>query len=184
MPPSRDGKEMEDAILSAALGGNDRSVLFKVVRTDLRAAYGFNAGVGSFTRDIRVLSMRGEVETAKLAETELAVRKAYAEYLLSGPSGDLGLWKAPFAENSDKLKQSPDSLASTALSSMLDNQPASRSLNLGNELKAVTAETLNARLKQAFPKPDGFLMIAISPDANALPGACVVESIQEVSKCQ
>jgi hypothetical protein len=56
-------------------------------------------------------------------------------------------------------------------------------LNLKKELEAVTSDAVKARLNESYPKPDDFLMVAISPDATALPGACVIESPQDAVKC-
>lgn len=46
VPPTRQGGEMEDLLLIHALGGDDQSVLFDAVRTELRAGYIFLGGPG------------------------------------------------------------------------------------------------------------------------------------------
>jgi len=88
VPPTRQGGEMEDLLLIHALGGDDQSVLFDAVRTELRAGYFFWAGLVNYTRDHRILFLTGEVETAKLANAERVVRDAYAAR--SRRSGTIG----------------------------------------------------------------------------------------------
>ena len=43
---------------------------------------------------------------------------------------------------------------------------------------------MNARLRNDFPAPDGFVVIAVSPDADGLPGACVIKTPRESMDCQ
>ncbi len=183
LPPTRAGGESEDLILVHALGGDDQSMLFGAVRTELRAGYGFGAGWANYTRDHRILFLSGEVETVKLADVERAVRAAYAAFRQSGPSGDLKARKAPleasFAEMSDFVIDQ----ARSELQSALDGFEAGRSLRLVHELSAVTQGGLMGRLSRDFPDPEDFIVVAVSPDAGALRGACVIPTPAEAAKC-
>ena len=104
LPPTEAGAELEDLILIHALGGNDQSVLFNAVRTELRASYGFNAGIANYTRDHRFFYMAGEVETAKLADAERVVREAYGSFRQAGTLDELAERKTPFATSFTKHK--------------------------------------------------------------------------------
>ncbi len=184
LPPTRHGKEFEDMILGHALGGDDQSVLFSALRTDLRATYGFPAGIANYTRDQRFLFMTGEVETSKLAEAETVVRAAYAAFLTDGAQRSLEDYKSIFSTN---LADLPDRVARQArseLQSLLDGYPPGRSLGLLDELEAVTQDSIAARLTTAFPAPEALVVMAVSPDAAALPDACVIALPQEAAACR
>ena len=56
-------------------------------------------------------------------------------------------------------------------------------LNLQAELDAITIETLEQRLKDAYPKADEFVMVLSSADRKALPDACVVEAAKDALGC-
>ncbi|WP_322894264.1 MULTISPECIES: M16 family metallopeptidase [unclassified Yoonia] len=182
--PTNQGGEIEDMILVQALGGDDdQSVLFNAVRTDLRASYGFGADIANYTRAHRILFMTGQVETEKLAQVESTVRTAYATFLRDGLQGSLDERKKPLETYFAEMPEYVVDQAQSELQSALDDYPPGRSLDLVTELQAVTAESLMARLATAFPAPDALSLIAISPDADALAGACVITSPREAVDC-
>lgn len=181
LPPTQKGAEIEDLLLTHALGGDDQSVLFDAVRTQLRASYGFGAGVNNYTREHRFLFMAGEVDTNQVAETEAVVREAYATFRTNGLEGDLADRKAPLASHFSEMAVLVAVQANSALESALDGYPPGRLLN--EELEAVTESSLNERLDTAFPNADEFIVIAVSPEAEALPGACVIKAPREAAGC-
>ena len=184
MPPTREGSEFEDVLLATALGGDDKSVLFDAVRTGLRASYGFGAGLDGYTRDLRLVVLSGEVETAKLAEAETIVRAAYSEFLTAPKMGDLTARKEPFKANGEQSATLPGAASFAALMALLDGQDASLALTLPSLLDKVTDATVQARAASAFPKAETLIVLAVSPDASALPGACVITSPSEAANCR
>jgi predicted Zn-dependent peptidase len=184
LPPTRDGSEFEDVLLATALGGDDQSVLFDAVRTGLRARYGFGAGLDAYTRDLRVLALSGEVETAKLSEAETIVRAAYSEFLNAPKMGDLTARKEPFKANVEQTATLPGAASFSALMAILDGQDANLALTLSSLLDKVTGATIEARAASAFPKAETLIVLAVSPDASALPGACVITSPAEAVNCR
>ena len=184
LPPTRDGGEFEDVLLATALGGDDKSVLFDAVRTGLRASYGFGAGLDAYTRNLRVVVLSGEVETAKLAEAETIVRAAYSEFLIAPKMGDLAGRKEPFKANVEQTATLPGAASFSALMAILDGQDASLALTLQSLLDKVTDTTVQARAASAFPKAETLIVLAVSPDASALPGACVITSPAEAANCR
>ena len=183
LPLTRQGRELEDLILLHALGGDDQSVLFRAVRTELRTSYGFGAGIVSYSRDLRVLFLTGEAQTTKLADVERAVLETYAAFQKSGPSGELKARRAPleayFAELSDFMVDQ----AWLELQSTLNRFDAGRLLQLVDELSAVTLNSLVDRLSRDFPSPEELVVVAVFPDAHALPGACVIRIPAEAANC-
>jgi predicted Zn-dependent peptidase len=176
--------EFMDLVIANALGGGDQSALFNAVRTELRASYGFAAGGSAFSRDHHFLVLTGEVDTAHLAEAEGVVREAYAAFLQNGPSGNLADYKAPMVQNIADLPESIDVLSLSALFAVLDGRPASIVSHLGDQLDQVTDASILSRLATVYPKADAFVILAVSPDETALPGACVIEAPEEAQSCQ
>lgn len=184
LPPTRQGGEMEDLILFHALGGDDQSVLFNAVRTELRATYGFGAGMANYTREHRILAMTGEVETEKLAQAEKVVREAYARFITEGLQGPLAERKTSLEQHFEEMPEYVVDQARSELQSALDGLSLGRSLELTTELAAVTEDSIANRLNAALPAPDALLVIAVSPDATALPGACVITIPREAADCR
>lgn len=183
LPATSAGGEFEDLILAHALGGDDQSALFEAVRTELRASYAFGAGFANYTRAHRVLFMTGEVEDDKLAAAEAVVRQAYADFRAAGLGDDLEARKAPLAENLSDLTDYVVDVARSELQSALDGFAPGRALQLSAELAAITDADIAARLAGGFPGADDFLVIAVSPNAMALPGACVITTPAAAQDC-
>ncbi len=184
LPPTRDGGEFEDILLATALGGDDKSVLFDAVRTGLRASYGFGAGLDAFARDLRFLALSGEVETAKLAEAETIVRTAYADFLKSPPMGDLSERKSPFVTYGEETAKDPIAASFSAMNALFDGHDPYLALTLPSLLAKVTDATLWSRAASAFPSADQLIVLAVSPDAAALPGACVISTPEQAVNCR
>lgn len=184
LPPTAEGGELQDFILATALGGGENSVLFTAVRSDLRASYGFGAGLDGFSRTNRFLALRGQVETGKIAEAEAVVRDAYAGFREAGPEGALADLKAPFVANFQQSRTRPGSVSLSALMAVLDGSGPQVALSLGDLLEKISEGSLRQRLQQAFPQPDRFIVLAVSPDANALPGACVITKPEQAITCK
>ncbi len=183
LPPTRLGGDEGDLVLTSALSG-EKGVLFDAVRTRLRASYGFSAGFSNYTRELRVFFILGQVEPGKLAAVEQAVRKAYADFRKSGPSGNLARRKAPLKANFQKLPTLSMAIARTELQTALDGFPPGRALKIVEDLDALTKDDLRKRLASAFPAADDFIVIAVSPDKNALPGVCVISEPRQAADCR
>lgn len=184
LPPTRLGDEMEDLILLHALGGDDQSVLSTTVRDDLRASYAFGAGFDNFTREHRLLYMFGEVGPDQLAAVETSVRRAYADFITAGAPDQIDARKAVFAPGFADLTDFISDLARSELQSQLDGYAAGRALSLSAELDAVTAASLAQRLAQAYAPLTGLVTVAVSPDAAALPDACVITAPAQAVRCR
>jgi zinc protease len=183
IPPTREGKEAEDFVIMSTLGGGTKSVLFKAVREGLRASYDFGAGLDGFSRNMRLFYMTGEVETSKLSQTETVVAQTF-ETFAKEASENLSDVKAQLIDAAEKSKFDPKSMSFTAVLAQLDGQPSTDTLKLKAVLEAVTRDTVKARLAANYPKPAGFIIVAISPDRSALSGACVISAPEEAANCK
>lgn len=184
LPLTQGEREFEDIILTAVLGGDNKSVLFDVVRTGLRASYGFGASLAAYTRDLRILVLSGEVETAKLADTEVIVRDAYANFLKSPNINDLTARKDLLKKNVKKAAMNPVTASYSALVAIFDGQDPNLALTLPALLDKITDTTIKNRADLAFPAADRLIVLAVSPDVEALPGACVITSAIEAVNCR
>ncbi|AQU81341.1 MULTISPECIES: M16 family metallopeptidase [unclassified Halomonas] len=183
LPPTRKGSEFEDVILAHALGGDDQSILFEAVRNQLRASYAFGAGMDNYTREYRVLIMAGEIDTSKVAEAERVVGEAYTRFQKTGPEGDLADRKAPLERYLAEVTDFVVEQASNELQSALDGYEPGHTRQMTNQLEEITASSLNERLGTVFPNEEEFIVIAVSPEADALPAACVIAVPREAADC-
>lgn len=184
LPPTQDGGEFEDILLTTILGGGDNSVLFDAIRTRLRAGYAFSAQIDAYARNLRVLILSGEVETGQLAEAEAVVRDAYSTFRAKVPVGDIASLKAPLSGLTGQAASDPLAASYSALMALFDGQDPAQSLALTALLDRVSDATLWTRAGSAFPAGDAMIVLAVSPEASALPGACVITSPQEAANCR
>jgi zinc protease len=112
------------------------------------------------------------------------VSEAYSKFLEAGPAGDVSPRKSTFLGGLDDTIKHCDSLATTGLQTLVDGSPIDRALKLKTEVEAITSATLKERLSTAFPRPDQFVIVAVAPDSNALPGACVITRPEDAVNCK
>lgn len=184
IPATRLGNEFEDLLIVGALGQGENSVLFETVRTKLRAAYGFEAGIVNYTREQRILYMTGIVDGDKLDDTERAILEAYTDFRTNGPSGDLEALKAPLDKRFEELPNFVIDVSQAQIQSELDDYPLDRMLKIRQELELATHNKILQRLQKDYPKSIEFIVVAVSPDVKALSGACVITSVEQVDNCQ
>ena len=184
LPPTRQGHVYEDLFLLRALGAGDRGILFETVRTGLRSSYAFGAALDSFAADLRLLLFNGAVETAKLARTEQEIRAAYDKLRQEGPAEDIEALRSPFAINARANETVPAVLSMSALYSLLDGDGPEAALATVRKVEAVTVQSLEDRLHRAWPASRDFVVVAVSPDADALPGACVIRNPEQAAACR
>ena len=184
VPPSGDDGEVDDLLASLLLGGDDQSLLFSAIRTDLRASYGFSAGLDGYTRQDRILVLSGEIETAQTAAVRDLVVKTYGSLFTTPVSpAQLERWKSGVAA---QLQQSSTDAANRSyamIESMLDKVDPLRVLQLPAMLAQSTPESVMARVQAHYSPAEALLIIAVSPDATALPGACVILRPAEAVNC-
>jgi len=182
LPQRSEGGEFED-ILATSLMSNPDGPLFQKIRTELRASYGFQAGVTNYTRSLRPFFMFGEVETEKLGEVRTATLEAYSTYRTDPDLTGLDELKTRIAANAKEHVSYVDLSAQTLMEAILDGNDPTLVPEVDKLFEAVTAESVTARLRDVFPSSDKLSIFAVSPDAEALPGACVITKFQDVVTC-
>ena len=183
LPPTREGGESDDFILATALGGNEKSVLFDAVRTRLRASYSFGAGLDGFSRDLRILTMTGEVDTENLSDAVEAVTEAYDAFRQAGPSGSLDDLKAPFIASAKETQTLPGRASFSLLMGLLDGEDPQVFFELASWFEEVSPASLKTRLSDVYPRSEDFVVVAVSPSADALPGACIITEPKQAASC-
>jgi len=183
LPPAKEGSYYQDQIIANAISGGWESGVFGAVRTELRAAYGFYAGVDGMTSEHRILIMTGQVETAKLAEAEQKAREAYAQFRAEPTIKKLSALTKPYVTGLKEDYKDTGSMAYDAMISKIYGMDSSRALKLLDEIDAITEESIKQRLDTAFPKADELMVIVNSPDAKVLPEACVITAAKDALDC-
>lgn len=183
LPPSSEGSQLDDWLLLDALSGDFEDGLSGAVRTELRASYGYGAGVEEYSADNRLLIMSGQIETSKIAEVEKTVRKVYAEFRVDPSIEELSKTKKEYQIKFKEDLKDTGSVAYNAMISKIHGMDPARALNLQGELDAVTVQTLEQRVKDAFPTVDELVLVLSSPDDEALLDACVVKTAKDALDC-
>jgi predicted Zn-dependent peptidase len=176
LPPSGTDADAADLIGSSGLGGAENSLLFQAIRTDLRASYSMGAGLDNFSRAARILVMSGEVETASLAAAKEAALAAYAQMQTTAIAPEmLNRWRDLILEGlKDTVSRDSFAMATGMLEAQLDGVDPMTVQRLTDIFGAVTADAILSRYANDYPAPDEVWVLAVSNDANALPGACVI----------
>lgn len=183
LPPTAEGGDLTDLLALSFFGRSGSGPLFDAVRTDLRASYGFQAGFTNYDRTTRIMFITGEVETEKLAEAADLVRTTYESFRTVPDLTGLDDLHRGMAERAAKNVRYVDVVARTLLELALDARDPSDAPRLGELLESVTAQDVQERLASVFPSGANLIVVAASPDASALPGACVITKIEQVAQC-
>ncbi len=137
-----------------------------------------------YARSARVMVMSGEVETAQTAAVRDVVRQVYAD-MGQKPldAATVSRWRDVLADGFDQLKDDTTNRATTMVEAMLYGFDPLMFEQSPQWIAALSPETLHRRYAQDYPKPEDLTVIAVSPDANALPDACVITAPREVLNC-
>lgn len=183
LPPTSEGDDLTDLLALSFFGRSGSGPLFDAVRTDLRASYGFQAGYTNYDRATRIMFIAGEVETEKLAEAADLILTTYESFRTAPDLTGLDDLRREMAEGTAKNVLYVDVAASTMLELALDARGPSDAPRFGELLESVTAQDVQERLASVFPPGEDLIVVAASPDALALPGACVITKIEQVTEC-
>ena len=183
LPPTSEGDDLVDLLALQYFGQAGSGPLFDAVRTKLRASYRIEAGYTNFSREVRVMYLTGEVEAAKLANVRDVVLEVYEAYRTNPDLTNLDDLRRNLANGTRKNVGFVDTAARTILEFALDNRDPSVTPKLAEELEGIKATDVVERLAKSFPPADQLIVLAASPDATALPGACVITTIDQVTDC-
>jgi len=184
LAPTSEGGEYEDIVGTHILGGGEQSRLFQAVRQQLRASYGFNAGLSAYSRTNRFVALSGEVDTQKLQEARDTVKATYEDFLQNGVTEEEASALRTMFSDGLKVNLSHAGVVSYAITeSVLDGLPVDRLLSLAKELETLNAVAVNTHLVNRFPKFDQFVELIVTPTPIDQPGACFVQSADQIQDC-
>lgn len=183
LPPTSDGGDLTDLLGIHVFGRADGGPLFDVVRTELRASYGFQVGFTNYDRATRVMFITGEVETTKLALAADQVRAAYGRFLTDTEFDGFDDLRGHMTQATARNMSMVDVAARTMLELLLDQRDPAEALGLADQIASISKQDLSARLRDGFPAAKDLIVIAVSPDASALPGACVITQVEQAARC-
>jgi len=183
MPPTKEGGDLTDLLALSFFARSGDGPLFNAVRTQLRASYGFQAGLTNYNRDTGILYIGGEVETSRLAEVSETVLKTYSDFRTSPDLSGFDNLRRAMSEGSAKNIKYVDIAARSILELALDNRDPGDAPRIGELLKMIQARDVEARMVDVFPSSESLIIVAASPDASALPGACVVTEFKDAARC-
>jgi len=184
LSPTKEGGEYEDIVGMHILGGGEQSRLFQAVRQNLRASYGFNAGLSAYTRNNRFIALSGEVETSKLQDVRDIVKTTYDDFLQNGVTQEeANALRTMFREGLNAHLTHATVVSYVIAESVLDGYPADRLLSLANELEVLNAAKVNQHIASKFPKLDQFIELIVTPTPIDQPDACYVQIAAQVDSC-
>lgn len=184
MPPAAHPDTLSLQLATGVLGQSEQSRLFKAVRGEVRAAYGFSANIYAFTRAQGMISLQGEVETSKLAQTLEVVEAAYDTFRTDG----IGRIEFPFAKRImvnriTKNFEKPSTIAFVMTEAHMEGRTPQEALLLEEQGKALGRGDVNTAIAEHFPAFAGMLKVIVSPDKDAVAADCVITDFTEASTC-
>ena len=169
---------------TAVLGLGQQSRLFKAMRSQLRAAYRFGAGIDAMNREHRLLQIGGEVETALLPQALETMRETYETFRLQG------IGEAEFAVARDAYRlrvedrlRKPGGTATLLMHNRVHDRPIEDFEKLAPRIGGLDRDAVNAVVQATYPAFDELLTLIVTPDADAVENACVIEAIADWPNC-
>ncbi len=166
------------------LGWGKQSRLFTAVRTELGAAYGFGAGTWDMTRQHRVLHISGEIETEQVQQVFDAVEISYNKFRADGINLlEFPIAKKFYVQRLNEEMDKPESVAYLMMEGNLNGFGNSYMPNLINQVKSQKRSEVNQTIEQNFPEFESMLKIIVTPDPDAIEGACVITEFDQWQSC-
>lgn len=184
IPPTGSPDDMADLVAALVLGAGDQAVLFERIRTNLRASYGMQLALDNYSRKSRIFVVTGEVDTPQTAAVRDLVQEIYAD-MATMPLDEVAVenTKDVILGGLPDMYNNTTQLASSMVEAVLDGNDPMIVTGVDQMTRQVSAKSIQDRWAAHFPKADQLTVLAVSPDANALPGACVITAARQVLAC-
>ncbi len=182
LPPIQDRTDIYDLLGLSVLGHSD-GPLFETVRTNLGASYGLQPFYANYDQATRLMFITGEVETAKLAE---AIELSLDAYETFRTAPDLSALEAVRGTIVDDLRDNlrdPTVVANVIVDLLVSGQDPDRAVDFATFVNGIGEEDLRIHLSETYPAADDLMVFAVSADADALPGACIITEVVQVVDC-
>ncbi|TPW32232.1 insulinase family protein [Martelella alba] len=157
-------------------------MLTDVARGGERASYGFSGRILRYATFVpRELVLSGEVETAKIAAIDDAIRDGYGQFL-KGDMSSAGDRRKAIKGDMDLKRRDVDVVADNAVTLMSVGFGPQSVIQWLNQIDLVDEDSLRDTLS-TYPPMAALSTIVVSKDRNALPGACVIAAPEEAVGC-
>ncbi len=172
-----------DAIALGMLGQTFTRELNNALRTEFGGGPNFAVAPLPLSPSTLLFQIAGETETGDVSRTLAVVRESYARFRADAPIGFVDLWKDFYARDIAQTAENAHGQTLRMQQNLMRGAPADRLRNAAAELAKVDEESLRSRMRTAFPGIDELLTIVISPDPEALAGACVIGQVEDYADC-
>lgn len=180
LPSITDGWTNEDIPIVREL---DKRLL-EAARYDLRAAYTTDWDTWFDTYQNTYFFIEGDVAADKLAEAEKLFRSVYASYRANGPADEKTVRGEALEVLQERVRE-PDTASDQALFALETRRDPVLMISSPEAfVQSFSLDSMKARLAQAFPRPEDITIIAVSPNADSLPGACVITAPEQAVNCK
>ena len=172
-----------DGFIQWTLSHSGGGILNEAVRGSLRAAYFIEAGVGEFHYDSHYLLIQGSVDAARVGSAVEELLQVYDRYVKSPSTEGLERFRSRTQETLNRQLSDPIALSHAALKAVLRGHDVAVIHERLASAEWLTPEEVRKRVREGYPDAGDLLVVVVSPDADALPGACVIEAPKEVLEC-
>ena len=184
LPTGSEGKDFALNLGIGILGYGKQSRLFKAVRTSLRAAYRYGAWYDAFTRSRRIMAFGGEVDTELLAEALKQTEETYEEFRQEGVSWlEYQFGKRFYRDRLATSLTKSEEVAYLMMEARLDGLSDNHVPTIIEQLDDIERSDVNKFIAQEMPPFSQMLRIVVSPDPQAIAGACVIKNYNEWASC-
>lgn len=170
-------------MLRRVMGAGLASRLSLAIRRELRASYDVSANSVGVPAGNQLFTIRGAIKPELLGKAIARALQVYDDVRRNGITVEEGRRAQIQMFNGYRAAEANDS---TAMAKRLTDA-LTGAIKTGEDPLSEIARKLQPRdLTKVFallPAPDDLLIIVQSPDANALPGACVVHRIAMIEDC-
>ncbi len=119
-----------------------------------------------------------------MPEALQALRETYEQFRIDGiAEEEFTVTRELMQQRVAQGMKRPTRVANRLMSSRLRDRPDGHFETTEARIAALDRDTVNAEIRRTFPHFDAFLTIVVTPDADALEGACVITAIEEWTRC-
>ena len=173
-----------DAFIQWTLSRSGGGILNEAVRGSARAAYFIEAEVAEFYFGSHFLLMDGSVDTSKADASVKELLDTYHGYVNSPTVEGLEQFRSRTIESFERKVDDPGELSAATIMAALRGHDVSLTLErLATAERTLSPEIIHERLREGYPEAGDPLVVVVSSDADALPGACVIEAPKDVLEC-
>ena len=110
--------------------------------------------------------------------------QSYGKYVGSPSVEGLDRYRTVSLETLHRTRSAPVSLSLAALRAMLRGHDASALLERRARAESLSPDMIRDRIWKDYPDADDLLVVVVSPDADALSDACVIEAPKDLLGCR